>query len=96
MKKISILFSLFFAFFLICASAVQAEKFDWADDAYPFKSIRTALIYDIDLTDAEIESPIIQRVMETDYLNYAKKPPPIRCLDRTRLKKKWPPSIRPA
>lgn len=53
--------------------AASAEKTDWTDKAYDFSRVRRILVYDIDLSEANLGSEIKIRKFSGDYPEYAKK-----------------------
>ncbi len=53
--------------------AASAEKTDWKDKAYDFSRVRRVLLYDVDLSAAELDSEMKKRKFSDDYPEYAKK-----------------------
>jgi len=75
LKKFLTLFCTFLACYAIGSTPIQAEKYDWVDSSYSFKTVKTAYVYDIDCTPAQIDSNVIVKVLQNDYLKHAVKPP---------------------
>ena len=70
MKKIIV-----FLFCFFCSmTSVHAEKYDWADNAFAFSSIRTALIYELDTSQAQLGNDILEKSLQGDYLKKASRP----------------------
>ena len=51
----------------------SAEKTDWKDKTYDFSRVRRVLIYDVDLSAANLDSEIKIRKFSGNYPEYAKK-----------------------
>jgi hypothetical protein len=74
MRKLYLLPVFIIVLFLFAMPIVSAEKTDWSDTDYNFKTIRTALIYDIDLSQADLSNDIITRNLTDEYMKKAVKP----------------------
>lgn len=60
----------------LCPLTASAEKVNWVDEGYDFTKIKKALVYDIEVVDkSEIDSDLIEKVMQEDYLKNAARPP---------------------
>lgn len=70
MKKII----LFLLCFFCSMTSVHAEKYDWADKAFSFSSIRTALIYDLDTSGAQLGNDILEKALQGEYMKKASRP----------------------
>ncbi len=56
--------------------AASAEKTDWKDNAYDFSRIRRVLVYNVDLSAANLSSGMKEHKYRSDFPEYAKK---MRC-----------------
>ena len=62
---------------LICltATALAADKSDWYDKSYDFKSIRSAMVYSMEFGDADgVDSDIVGRELNEIYLDASQIP----------------------
>ena len=53
--------------------AASAEKTDWKDKSYDFSRVQRILVYDVDLSAANLSSEMKIRKFSSDYPEYAKK-----------------------
>ena len=53
--------------------AASAEKTDWKDNAYDFSRIRRVLVYNVDLSAANLSSGMKEHKYRSDFPEYAKK-----------------------
>ena len=74
MKKLSLLFLIFTCVFTFALPSAQAEKYDWSDKDYNFKGISTALVYDLDASQSELSSDLVERTLNDEYMKAAARP----------------------
>ncbi|MBO6209429.1 MAG: hypothetical protein J6N99_01945, partial [Schwartzia sp.] len=53
--------------------AASAEKIDWKDKTYDFSRVRRVLVYDVDLSAANLGGEMKARKFSDNYLEYTKK-----------------------
>lgn len=58
----------------LCTGTVTAEKHDWRDNNYNFKSVQTAWIEDIDLSGVTLDSDITQKCLLEYYQKQETRP----------------------
>lgn len=63
------------SFCLFSSAQVSAEKYDWTDAAYNFKSVKRVMVMDLDTSKSQLDSDLISKVLNGDYQNRAKKLP---------------------
>lgn len=74
MRKLYLLPVFLIVLFLFTMPIVSAEKTDWSDTNYNFKTIRSALIYNIDLSQVNLSNDIIARKLTDEYIKKSTKP----------------------
>ncbi len=58
---------------LLLAQTAGAEKIDFKDDKYNFKQIKNVVIYDMDFSDVELNSSIMEKSLNSTYLKKAEQ-----------------------
>ncbi|MFA6850642.1 MAG: hypothetical protein WCS30_09850 [Selenomonadaceae bacterium] len=74
MRKLYLLPIYLIALLFFVMPTVSAEKTDWSDNTYNFKTIRSALIYDLDFSQVNLSNDIIARKLADEYIKKSTKP----------------------